>query len=292
MRSYPRRLLLASAILAHILSGVMPYAWASTGKEKMKPEELVAKHLESIGPAEARSAASSRLITGTAVAIFRQGGRGQVDGKAAIASQGPKSVIAMTFGLADYPHEKIAYDGQRVTVGQVKPGVRTLLGRFLATNGFAFREGLAGGTLSAAWPLLDLASRNAKLQYDGLKKVEKRELHALKYSAPKSSDLKVTLFFDPETFQHVRTEYHQIIDSPVAANKPGETVEQVETRIDLVEEFSDFRTENRLMLPHTCKLQLTINGRTGSVLTDWIMTLTQFEFGLIISEKEFNVEAN
>jgi hypothetical protein len=220
------------------------------------------------------------------------GGHGQAQGKALLASQGPKSLITMVFGLVDYPHEKIAYDGQKVTVGQVRPGVRTLLGRFLATNGLAFREGLAGGTLSAAWPLLDLTSRNAKLQYEGLKRIEKRELHAVKYSAPKSSDLKVTLFFEQETFQHVRTEYHQTIESPIAANKPGESAGQEETRIDLVEEFSDFRTESKLMLPHTYKLQFTINGRSGSVLTDWLVPLTQFEFAQIINEKEFNLEAN
>ena len=220
------------------------------------------------------------------------GGHGQAQGKAVFASQGPKNLIAMVFGLVDYPHEKVAYDGQKVTVGQIRPGLRTLLGRFLATNGVAFREGLAGGTLSAAWPLLDLKSRSAKLQYDGLKKVDKRELHVLRYSAPKSSDLKVTLYFDPQTFQHVRTEYHQTIESPIAANKPGESAGQEETRIDLVEEFSDFKTENGLVLPHSYKLKLTINGRGASVLTDWNATLTQFEFGQAINEKEFNLEAN
>src|SRR5438309_8392384 len=225
IRSYPRtrKLLLASPILAFTLSATTPPVTALADKEKMKPEELVAKHLESIGLAEARAAARSRIITGTAVASFRMGGHGQAQGKALLASQGPKSLITMVFGLVDYPHEKIAYDGQKVTVGQVRPGVRTLLGRFLAANGLAFSEGLAGGTLSAAWPLLDLTSRNAKLQYEGLKKIGKRELHALKYSAPKSSDLKVTLFFEHETFQHVRTEYHQTIESPIAANKPGES---------------------------------------------------------------------
>ena len=265
---------------------------AGTDKDKMSPQDLIAKHLESIGPVEARASATSRVFTGTVVAKFRQGGYGQTQGKAVMASQGSKNLIAMVFGLPDYPHEKFAYDGQKVTVSSIKPGVRTLLGRFLSTNGVPFREGLAGGTLSAAWPLLDFASKNVKVQYDGLKKVEGKQLHALKYNAPKSSDLKVTLFFDPATFQHVRTEYHQVIDNPIAASKPGQSMEQQETRIDLVETFSDFRAESKLMLPHSYKLQLTINGQSGSLLNDWMVSLTQFEIGQLINEKEFDLEAN
>jgi len=37
------------------------------------------------------------------------------------------------------------------------------------------REGLLGGVLSAAWPLLRLAQQNPKLEYRGLKKMEGRQ---------------------------------------------------------------------------------------------------------------------
>jgi len=287
-----RKAISAAVILAFMLSTNISRATTPADKEKMKPEELIAKHLESIGPAEARAAATSRVITGTVVVNFRQGGRGQAQGKAVLASQGAKNLMALVFGLVDYPQEKIGYDGQRVTISQIKPGVRTVLGRFLSTSDLAFKEGLAAGTLSSAWPLLDMASRSAKLQYDGLKKVDKRQLHALKYSPQKSSNLKVILFFDPETFQHARTEYHQILDSTVAANRPGDSVAQEETRVDIIEEFSDFKPEGKLMLPHGYKLQLEVKGPSGAVLYDWIVTLTQFEFGQLINEKEFNVESN
>ena len=75
--------------------------------------------------------------------------------------------MTMVFGLVDYPHEKIGYDGQRVTISQIKPGVRTVLGRFLSTSDLAFKEGLAAGTLSSAWPLLDMASRSENCNTTG-----------------------------------------------------------------------------------------------------------------------------
>lgn len=288
-RILARNVLAVSLVIAFTISTSL--SSVSTDKPTLKPEELIAKHLESIGAADARQGATSRIITGTAAANFRQGGHGQIQGKAVFASQGPKNLIAMVFGTVDYPYEKMAFDGKRLTVSQTRPGVRTILGRFLATNDLVFREGLAGGSLSAAWPLLDMSSRTAKLQYDGLKKVDKRQLHALKYAAQKSSGLKVTLYFDPETFQHVRTEYHQTLGSEVAANKPGESTQQDETRVDIVEEFSDFKPESKLTLPHTYKLQLSIVGPNSSVLYDWILSFTQFEFGQAINEKEFNLES-
>ena len=291
-RPYARKAISAAVTFVFMLSTGISRATTPADKDKMKPEELIAKHLESIGPAEARAAAASRVVTGTVVVNFRQGGHGQAQGKAVFASQGAKNLMALVFGLVEYPHEKIGYDGQRVTISQIRPGVRTVLGRFLSTSDLAFKEGLAAGTLSSAWPLLDMSSRSAKLQYDGLKKVDKRQLHALKYSPPKSSGMKVVLFFDPETFQHARTEYHQTLDSSVAANKPGESVAQEETRVDIVEEFSDFKPESKLVLPHGYKLQLEIKGPSGAVLYDWVVTLTGFEFGQLINDKEFNVESN
>lgn len=291
-RLYGRKAISAAVIVVFMLSTDISQATTPADKDKMRPEELIAKHLESIGPADARAATTSRVITGTVVVNFRQGGRGQAQGKAVFASQGVKNLMAMVFGLVDYPQEKIGYDGQKVTISQIKPGVRTVLGRFLSTSDLAFKEGLAAGALSSAWPLLDMTSKSAKLQYDGLKKVDKRQLHALRYSAQKSSGLKVMLFFDPETFQHVRTEYHQTLDSAIAANKPGESVAQEETRVDITEEFSDFKPEGKLTLPHAYKLQLDVKGPSGALLYDWVVSLTQFEFGQLIDEKEFNVESN
>jgi len=86
----------------------------------------------------------------------------------------------------------------------VTPGVRSALGNFLMTHAQIFKQGLMGGTLSSAWPLLHLTGHNPGLEYAGQKKVSGSTLHELKYLPRGGSDLQVSLFFD-ETYQHVRT---------------------------------------------------------------------------------------
>ena len=281
-----------------IVAAIMLFTlWASpvgagggSDKEKVKPEVVVAKHMDAVGTAEARAAAGTRVITGTAVVTFRQGGKGQLQGSARLVSESQKSLISMAFNSIDYPHEKLGFDGSKFTVSQVRPGVRTILGRYLLTNEWVFKEGLLGGALSTAWPLVDLAARNAKVQYDGIKKVNNRQLHQLKYSPNNGTSLKATLFFDPETFQHVRSQYQQTLDPTVAAGRPGESVSQEETKVNIVEEFSDFKAEAGLNLPHTYKLTLEIVGPSGSLLYDWVLTFQRFIFTEPIDAREFNVD--
>ena len=278
------------AFMAFVMGASPLLARAGSDKEKMKPEEIIAKHLESLGTPEARAAATQRVITGTAVVTFRQGGKGQLQGSARLVSEREKSLISMVFGSIDYPAEKLGFDGAKFTVSQVRPGVRTILGRYILTNDWVFKEGIMGGTLSSAWPLADLAARNAKVQYEGIKKINNRQMHQLKYTPRKGTGLKASLFFDPETFQHVRTQYQQTLDPNVAANRPGESVGQEETKINIVEEFSDFKAEAGLMLPHAYKLTLEIIGPSGGVLYDWVLTFDKFIFSDPIDAKEFNAD--
>ena len=100
---------------------------------------------------------------------------------------------------------------RNLSASQFKPGLRTSLAQFFLTNDVLFKEGIVGGILSSSWPLLNLKDKNPKLEYAGLKKVGGKQMHALKYTARKGSDLKILLFFDAETFQHLRSEYERTI---------------------------------------------------------------------------------
>lgn len=284
-------------VLSLVLLSFAPLLYAASSPEKLKAEDVIARHLESIGSAEAREGASTRTITGTARVLFRQGGRGYLDGDARLASSGEKSLISMVFNSLDYPSEKLAFDGVKVTTSQVKPGVRTLLGRYLLgrylfTNDVVMREGLLGGTLSSARPFLNMSARNARLQYDGLKKVAGQQLHQLRYNPPKTPEVRITVFFEPETFRHVRTQYYQAIPAEVGTNKPADSVSQEETRVTLVEIFSEFSAESGLTLPHACTLQYQILSPRSSLLYEWSMTLKQFTFRQPVDSKEFDIRAN
>ncbi len=187
--------------------------------QKLKPDELVAKHLEAIGPAETRQSIKNRVITGTAVVTFKDPGTGQVGGRAVLASEGLNNMVAMVFDNSpNYAQERAAFDGSDVTVSYVRPGLRSPLADFLLTYKTLLKQGLIGGSLSQAWSLLDLAGRKAKIELSGTKKIGEREAYQLKYNPSGGSDVRINLFFDAETFQHVRTEYNRSVVAPIGSS--------------------------------------------------------------------------
>ena len=269
-------------------------------QDKISLEQLLTKHLESIGTAEARSANKSMMIIGTSKAVFRGRGGGTTEGIVVLASQDEKNLIGMKFDNSSYPFEKMGYDGSEFSVGYVTPGVPSTLGQFLRINENAFKHGILGGTLSTSWELLDFDEKQAKLKYNGLEKIGEKKLHRLKYEPKKGSELSITLFFDPDTFQHVRTEYKRTIAASLgsqlgSANSSTSRVDnsagQSETRYKLVEEFGDFKKEDKLTLPHTYKLYLEIITGNGTATREWTMNLQKFSFNQTIDPKDFKVDA-
>jgi hypothetical protein len=229
---------------------------ASAG-EKLKPEEVVSRNLQSIGTPEARAAANSRQAEGKVAMRAVVGGGGVIEGEALLMSEGHKIKLDMRFANADYPREQLLYNGDKVLVGYIKPGRRSALGDFLNFQSEILREGLLGGELSAAWPLLDVAGRRPRLTYEGLKSVDGQKLHVLGYYPRKgSTDLVIRLFFEPETFRHVRTTYRLVIP-PEMSSDVQQSARQKEVVHTLEEDFSDFRQYNGLTLPSRYKIQYT-----------------------------------
>jgi hypothetical protein len=258
--------------------------------EKLKVEDVVQKHLDSIGTPAERAAAAHRVILGTVAFRFRARGTGQTAGNAVLASEGAMSLIGMTFPNLEYPHERLGYDGHAFTTGFIKPGVRTVLGDFMKNRDTVFKDGLIGGTLSTAWPLLDIATKNPKLGYEGTDKINGREVYVLSYVPRKGSDFQIRLFFDAQTFQHVRSTYGQVM-SAMQGRTDKDSARQSASRYQVVEEFGDYKKEGGLMLPHTYRLELSIDDYTGSSKSEWTLTLTQFELNHPVPADSFNVEA-
>lgn len=289
----PRTLALACALLAALAPSTPRAASApAPADDKMKAEEVIAKHLAALGPEAARAAAQSRIVGGTSRAVFKaRSTSGAIDGQVVIASANNKVVLGMRFDSPNYPGERFGFDGKKFTVGYITPGVRSPLGNFALTNGEIFKEGLVGGTLTSAWALLNVAERKAKVEYAGTDKVNDRPAHKLRYYPKGGSDLNITLFFDAETFHHVRTQYDRVIGARLGAGGVDSSARQSETRIKIIEEFGDYKEEGKLKLPHSYKLQLDIQKTNGSSLDRWEMTLDQFAFDQEIDDRMFNVEA-
>jgi hypothetical protein len=133
-----------------------------------------------------------------------------LEGASLVLSQGQKFKCSFQFGTLQYPGEQLVFDGQKSMVAMIDSTSRSNLGTFLYLQEDILREGLFGGTLSTAWPLLDAAQRGAKLKYEGIRKIEGRELHDVIYIPRKrggNGELSIHLYFEPETYRHVMTVY-------------------------------------------------------------------------------------
>ena len=278
--------LIACSVLVFIVS-----TSRSSVADKIKPEELVARHLESIGAAKARAAITTRIISGISQVIIRTPTPGQAVGKAVLASDGAKILFGMSFPSPIYPREQLGFNGNSFMAAFATPGVRSGLGNFLMMHDLIFKQGLMCGTLSSAWPLLDLPAHHAQVEYVGTKKIDDRVLHELKYEPRGSSDLKVTLFFDRENFRHVRTEYERVVSAPMGKVEYT-NVQEREARYKMVEEFSLFKSESGLTLPHVYTIKLSIDTINGTFLADWMAKLTQFDFNQPIDPSSFSVNPN
>lgn len=285
------RLLLPVVLLTATVVCILP----ARADDKLKPEDLVAKHLESIGTAEARARVNGTKIKGSCSVAVRLCGEGQIEGEVLMASTDAANLINMNFEIATYSQEALRFDGKKFATSQIRPGSRTCLAQFFLENEILFKEGLVGGVLSESWSLLNLAERNPKLEYSGLKKIGDKQLHALKYNPRKGSDVKIVLYFDPQTFRHVRSDYARTVYASeqrrIAGGgsglPPAQNQQASPTRIEAYEEFADFKDESGLNLPHTYKFHLSIQSEVRPAVVDWVFTLNDFSFTSPLDAVEF-----
>ena len=288
MRSFNWSMVYRTAVMIGLLLSCLSGA-SEAQTQKLKADEIIAKHLEAIGGTETLQSVSSRVSTGKVVVTFREPGTGQLGGRVVLASEGPKHMMAMAFDNAtNYPHERIGFDGKDVSGGYVHPGSRSSLGDFLLTNQAILKQGLFGGELSQSWLLLN-PNRKVKVEAGGMKKIGDRQAYQLK-CYPSGSDLKISMYFDAETFHHVRTEYERSVIAQMGGT-PETSANQSETRYKLVEEFSDFKKEGGLTLPHAYRINLEITtGRAGSVKAQWDLSLSDFKFNQQLQPGSFDVD--
>ena len=277
------------SLIALVLFAASMHATASAQDKKLTPEELISHHVESLGSPQARTAARSRVCSGAVLLTMRVGGAGNLTGNGMLATSGTRLRFGMKFPVVEYPTENIAFDGARAATGLLPQGGRSRLSAFLSQQDAPLKEGLLGGVLSTAWPLLRLAEQQPKLEYRGLKKFEGQQLHEITYRPRKgSSDLKLSLYFDPTTFRHVRTQYRFQIAAAVGTREYANL--NPENYYSLTEEFSDFSEVDGLMLPRKYRLQLSTQSGTSSAVYDYTMTISLISHKETIDERIFSLK--
>lgn len=280
-----RSVLSFSLFLVCVMSIVFPVR-----ADKLSTQELVTKHLASIGSSEDIAASRTRVATGSTQARLRLTNTPiELSGPAQIASDGDKFLLAMIFQSNNYPHEKFSFDGENLVIGVLTQGGRSQLGNFLASQPALLKHGLIGGVLSSAWPLYNLDHRDAKLSYSGLEKINGKPVHKLKYVPRNAGELNISLYFDANTFQHVRSQYEYVVSARQGAIAET-SVSQHDNRFKLIEDFSDFQPTGKLMLPYTYTIDLTVDLSNRTQTLVWTINLQQFSFNDPIDPAVFKGE--
>jgi hypothetical protein len=258
----------------------------------VKPADVIAKHLDSIGSAQARKNVKSRAVVGAATYRVLVGGTGAVDGKFQFASEGQKSDFLFKINANGFLGEQFICDGNKTSVAGTYPDKhRSEFGIFVLDEDAVLRENLLGGVWSSGWPLLNLDAHKAKIQSEGTKKVDGRELIAIRYEPKKHTDLNILLYFDPQTYQHVLTTYRATVTSSIGTDGETSTTQQQETRYLLEERFSDFKTSDGLTLPTHYDLRYTAelsNGFTKNI--EWEVRATDILNNQSIDPRAFEVK--
>lgn len=262
--------------------------------EPPKPEEIIAKHLDSIGTKEKRTAIQNQIAIGSAqFDIVRSPTytKGKISaGRIVFLSQANKIFLGMKFESLDYPFDEIVYDDRNVNVAYINPGNRSVLGNFIISHRYIISEGLFGGGLSTAWSLFDFQSHEARLKSGGKKKINGRLTYVLNYLIKGGSPLSIKLYFDSETFQHLRTEYEQVFAAPMV-KIARESAGQVQTIHRLTEDFSNFKEVKGIVLPHSYHINLLIDGKLTNEF-EWKYEFSEFHFNQKIDSGSFEAKDN
>ena len=245
--------------------------------QKLKAEDVVAKHLESLGTPEARSAVKNMIAVGNGASKYLSTADLSADGRLVIASDGPKFFMGINLnGTSNrFADELFTFDGESSNAALPRQGQRSNLGSFVQSNRMMIDQGLMGGELSTGWLLANLANNKGRVSYAGTKKIDGKELYALDYSKKGGGDVEVTLYFDKDTFRHVRTEYRRMSSAGIGI-KPEASSQYNETRFKVIEEFGDHRAEAGLMLPHSYRIVYSSTGQSGTVEVEWKFALGEF----------------
>ncbi|MBZ5548067.1 MAG: hypothetical protein LAO22_08950 [Acidobacteriia bacterium] len=279
----------ASVIFFFLGSTLSPLAYA--GDSAPKAAELVARHLDAIGSADARSAAKTRVVQGSATYNVVVGGGGRIEGKTGLVSEGRKMRFLMRFPQADYRGENVAFNGDSVGVAFANSSQsRSPFASFLTSQDVIVRDGLLGGVLSTGWGLLSVADPNPKLTVEGVKKVDGRPAYQVHYEPHKHSEVQIMLYFDCETFRHVKTVYSTSIANNVGASIV-ETSKLLPERNTLEERFSEFKTVDGLTLPTHWNIQFTRELPNGSTtISEWDLKEDQITNNMGLDPRNFELK--
>ena len=241
--------LLVIAVAAICVAGSP--AWAA---DEVELSKLVEEHRDNFAPDPVLKMLESRTIEGLGAMKILDGGTGLVQGTAKVYSDASEFVLQFEFKSTSYPRDGVTVKGEEVIPEQISAGDYGYLADFLYNNRTLARSDLIGSVLSAEWPFLKEELPEG-FEYEGIEKIDGKELHEIKFEV--SPYINSFLYFDPETFRHVRS-VHRV------APANGDVV--------LTEEFMDFQRVENMELPTLWAMVLEYRP-TGKRTVRWELGL-------------------
>src|ERR1043165_3852204 len=98
--------------------------------DKLTADEIVSRHIASLGDNAVLRSAGSRAMTGKGSLTSKIGTTFLLEGTGQMGSAGHSFVFAIVFDNPTYPYEKVAFDGQNATYG-LPSGKQTTLVTYL-----------------------------------------------------------------------------------------------------------------------------------------------------------------
>ena len=270
------------ALLAAICSWCLLTPMA--GAEKIKAEELLARHRASVGTDDALAAYQTAGMQGTGQFRMLRGGTGNLEGRVAMISDALKSRFSLDLGHLLYSGEQFISDGKKVEIQYVRKETQTRsdLGMFLFRYPQLIKNGLWGGSLTRTWALLNHDAKELRLRYRGLSEKEGKQLHEASIDCKDCGEVTIHLFFEADTFRHVLTTYSLVTPSPPTEGRSLRTPmkDPPYVRYRMEEHFSNFHTEAGVTQPTQWLVRYTRDQQDRPVILE---LESRFEIHLINS---------
>jgi len=195
------------------------------------------------------------------------------------------------FSQEDYRGENVVFNGDAMGVAFANSNQsRSPFASFLLAQDVIVRDGLLSGALSTAWPLLNVADGKPKLTVEGVKKVDGVSAYQVRYKPRKRGVLQILLYFDQETFRHIKTIYSTSVANNVGASIT-ESVKLQPERTILEERFSDFTTAEGITLPSHYNIHFTQELQDGkTTVYEWDMKANEVSENMSLDPRNFQVK--
>ncbi len=258
--------------------------------QRLKADDIVAKHLDSIGKPEKRAELTTLMALGFSEFEMRnpevKGG-----GKAVVVSDPQNLFFVISLNSREYPYERIGYFDGKVNLPFIASGSRSALGFFVSEHQKILSDGLFGGSMTLRWNSIMSGPNRSKLQVDGSKKVDGVNAYVLEYQSPGGSgDFKIRLYFDAANFRHIRTEYRRT--AAVGQVVFGAQNQQANAVATLTEDFSDFKEVDGVTLPFAYKVTYLSNSSSMSNENIWRINVAKYSFNQKLQPGFFSFDAS